>query len=195
MNCGTNWIVPSADPCNSGTGGSGVQQVLAGTNVTITGTSQNPVVNSIPMNPSYNLINGWSGYGFSTTADSPKWSITNFLQIGKLYTLRFNIIIRAYYPSNSYATVTDGTNVLAATLTPTPATLFSLAPYNRVATATGWFIVGSNVITPLIYCEICNDVTFIADSVSMTGDFNVPTSSSAVKPFSLTGNVILITHN
>jgi len=45
MSCpGDNWVVPGANPCNNGSGG--VQSVGAGTtNVTITGTASNPLVN------------------------------------------------------------------------------------------------------------------------------------------------------
>lgn len=43
--CGENWLVPSADPGGGG-GGGGVNSVLAGTNVTITGTPTDPVVNA-----------------------------------------------------------------------------------------------------------------------------------------------------
>jgi hypothetical protein len=54
MSCpGDNYVVPGANPCAGGGGGGGVQTVNGGTNISIAGTSINPIINSAPIMSQY----------------------------------------------------------------------------------------------------------------------------------------------
>jgi hypothetical protein len=68
MSCvGNNYIVPSADPCSGG--GGSVNSVNPGTNVTITGTSTDPIVNA--NGGSVNSVNPGTNVTITGTSTDP----------------------------------------------------------------------------------------------------------------------------
>ncbi len=179
-------------------------------NLQATGFLYDSVINPPPavsFNPTISIIGGlWTNYAFTDTGGSPAWGATDFV-IGKMYTLRWCILIAV--PATNHNQIEDGTNIIAGTISPVPASLSmngiagggtfgGLVPVSvtkRVAPAGSWTDYTGLAINGHFMCEIKCDTTFIADATAYNGNFDLPPNNTFAGNFSCSGVVQRIIWN
>jgi hypothetical protein len=132
MSCaGDNWLVPGANPC--GGGGGSVNSVNPGTNVTITGPSTDPIVNSsagVIARPNFSFF--VSKTGNDTTGDG---SISlPFLTIQKALNVRYTFATSDMYEIFIFAGTYAETINVANTSGSTSITAYTSSPSNGIYT-------------------------------------------------------------
>jgi len=111
MSCNNTAIVPDYEQCGMG-GGGGVQSIQEGTNITITGTATNPIINATGLGVTSIL----AGPGISITGTATQPIITN------------------QNPNKGVMTITAGTNVTVNNADPLNPTISSTSVFVPTAT-------------------------------------------------------------
>jgi hypothetical protein len=197
MSCpGDNYVVPGANPCNDGGGGGGVQSVVAGTNVTISGTSTNPQVNASGV---VQAVVGGNGIIVSGAVETPTISISgpvqtqafgnNTISIANLTSLTQNI--------SSVGFTTTGVSDVYASVTITVTTTSNTKYDNLFSLTIDGAIMSSGVFPDTIdgigHFRTVTIVGFRANlaagshTLRATGSTNAPTNTISVTRITTTG--------